>query len=187
MMNIPEYIKEVYEKSTCLYTHNEVEAALDRMAIDIHGKLKDKNPLLLCVMIGGVVTLGHLLTRLDFPLEVDYVHATRYRGELTGADIHWKMRPPESVAGRTVLVVDDILDGGVTLAVIINELKTMGAKEVYTAVLVDKYAKRVENGISSVDFVGLKIEDHYVFGYGLDYREYLRNAPGIYVVAPEHQ
>lgn len=186
-MNTPEYIKEVYEKSTCLYTREEVDAALDRMAKEIHEKLEDKNPLLLCVMIGGVVTLGHLLTRLDFPLEVDYVHATRYRGELSGGDIHWKMRPPASVAGRTVLVVDDILDGGVTLAIIIDELKAMGAKEVYTAVLVDKHVKRVENGVSFVDFVGLKVEDNYVFGYGLDYREYLRNAPGIYEVAPEHQ
>lgn len=186
-MNLPEYIKEVSEKSTCLYTHNEVEAALDRMAKNIHEKLQDKNPLLLCVMIGGVVTLGHLLTRLDFPLEVDYVHATRYRGELTGGDIHWKKKPPASVVGRTVLVVDDILDGGITLSVILNEVKAMGAKEVYTAVLVDKYNKRVENGLSHADFVGLEIEDHYVFGYGLDYREYLRNAPGIYVVAPEHQ
>ena len=90
------------------------------------------------------------------------------------------MSPPASVAGRTILVVDDILDGGVTLAIIVKKLKAMGAKEVHTAVLVDKHAKRVENGLSSV-------EDHYVFGYGLDYREYLRNAPGIYVVAPEHQ
>ena len=96
IMNLPEYIKEVYEKSTCLYTHNEVEAALDRMAKGINEKLSDKNPLLLCVMIGGVVTLGHLLTRLDFPLEVDYLHATRYRGELTGKDIYWKKEPPES-------------------------------------------------------------------------------------------
>ena len=187
MKNIPEYIKEVYEKATCIYTHNEVEAALDRMARDIHNQLEDKNPLLLCVMIGGVVTLGHLLTRLDFPLEVDYLHATRYRGELSGREIHWKVKPPESVKGRTILVVDDILDGGVTLVSIVEELKAMEAKEVYTAVLVDKHTKRVENGLSKADFVGLNIEDHYVFGYGLDYREYLRNAPGIYEVAPEHQ
>lgn len=186
-MNLPEYIKEVYEKSTCLFTHNEVEAALDRMAKQIHEKLHDKNPLLLCVMIGGFVPLGHLLTRLDFPLEVDYVHATRYRGETSGGEIHWKVEPPATVVGRTVLVVDDILDGGVTLAAILEQVQARGAKEVLTAVLVDKHAKRVENGLTKADFVGLEIEDHYVFGYGLDYREYLRNAPGIYMVAPEHQ
>jgi hypoxanthine phosphoribosyltransferase len=84
------------------------------------------------------------------------------------------------------LVVDDILDGGVTLAAIIDEVKASGAQEVYSAVLVDKYRKRVPNGLQQADFVGLQVEDHYIFGYGMDYNEYLRNAPGIFVVAPEH-
>lgn len=184
---MPEYIKEVYEKSTCLFKKEEVDVALDCMAKNIHDKLHDKNPIFLCVMIGGFIPLGHLLTRLDFPLEVNYVHATRYRGELTGGEIHWKVKPPVSVKDRNVVVVDDILDGGVTLAAIVNEVKAMGAKETYTAVLVDKHHKRVEKGLSHADFVGLEVDDHYVFGYGLDYREYLRNAPGIYMVAPEHQ
>ena len=186
-MPIPNKIKEVYEKSSCLYTSNEVEAALDRMAINIHDKLKDKNPVILCVMIGGLVPLGNLLHRLDFPLEVDYVHATRYRGDITGGEIHWKVKPSANLQGRTVLIVDDILDGGVTLAAIIEEIKAMGASEVYSAVLVDKFRKRVPNGLQKADFVGLEVEDHYIFGYGMDYNEYLRNAPGIFVVAPEHE
>ena len=186
-MTIPSKIQLVYEKSSCLYTTNEVEAALDRMAINIHEKLKDKNPVIICVMIGGLVPLGNLLPRLNFPLEVDYVHATRYRGDITGGEIHWKVRPSANLNGRTVLVVDDILDGGVTLAAIINEIKGLGATEVYSAVLVDKYRKRVEHGLKNADFVGLQVEDHYIFGYGMDYNEYLRNAPGIFVVAPEHE
>ncbi len=185
-MTIPDKIKAVYEKSTCLFTANEVAAALDRMAINIHEQLHDKNPLILCVMIGGLVPLGNLLPRLDFPLEVDYVHATRYRGEITGGDIHWKVPPTKNVQGRTVLIVDDILDGGLTLAAIIDTVKNMGAAEVFSAVLVDKYCKRVPGGLQKADFVGLEIEDHYIFGYGMDYNEYLRNAPGIYVVAEEH-
>ena len=107
-MTIPNKIKTVYEKSSCLYTFNEVAAALDRMAINIHDKLKDKNPVILCVMVGGLVPLGNLLLRLDFPLEVDYVHATRYRGGITGGDIHWKVKPSTNLQGRTVLVVDDV-------------------------------------------------------------------------------
>jgi hypoxanthine phosphoribosyltransferase len=186
-MTIPGKIKEVYEKSTCLFTTNEVEAALDRMAINIHQKLQDENPVIVCVMVGGLVLLGNLLPRLDFPLEVDYVHATRYRGATTGGEIHWKVKPSNSLAGRTVLVVDDILDGGITLAAIINEINTLGAKKVYSAVLVDKYRKRVDNGLKEADFVGLQIEDHFIFGYGMDYNEYLRNAPGIFVVHPEHE
>lgn len=186
-MNIPEKIKEVYEKSTCLFTTNEVEAALDRMAINIHATLKDENPVILCVMIGGMVPLGNLLPRLDFPLEVDYVHATRYRGEISGGELHWKVKPTVNLKDRTVLIVDDILDGGVTLAAIIHEIEQMGAKKVYSAVLVDKHHKRVENGLKNADFVGLEVDDHYIFGYGMDYNEYLRNAPGIFVVHPDHE
>lgn len=186
-MSIPNKIKSVYEKSSCLFTTNEVEAALDRMAIKIHEKLHDQNPVLICVMIGGLVPLGNLLPRLDFPLEVDYVHATRYRGDITGGEIHWKVKPSTNLTGRTVLVVDDILDGGITLAAIIAEIKALGAEQVYSAVLVDKYRKRVANGLQNADFVGLQVEDHYIFGYGMDYNEYLRNAPGIFVVHPDHE
>lgn len=186
-MSIPNKIQSVYEKSSCLFTTNEVEAALDRMAIKIHEKLHDQNPVLICVMVGGLVPMGNLLPRLDFPMEVDYVHATRYRGDITGGDIVWKVRPSTNLKGRTVLVVDDILDGGVTLAAIIQEIEKLGAEKVYSAVLVDKFRKRVENGLQHADFVGLEVEDHYIFGYGMDYNEYLRNAPGIFVVHPDHE
>ncbi|WP_133130462.1 hypoxanthine-guanine phosphoribosyltransferase [Legionella yabuuchiae] len=186
-MTIPAKIKQVYEKSSRLYTTLEVEAALDRMAINIHEKLHDKNPVIICVMIGGLVPMGNLLPRLDFPLEVDYVHATRYQGDIRGGDLHWKVRPSANLKDRTVLVVDDILDGGVTLARILEEINVLGAKEVYSAVLVDKHHKRVEHGLKKADFVGLEVDDHYIFGYGMDYNEYLRNAPGIFVVAPEHE
>lgn len=186
-MTIPEKIKKVYESATCLFTTEEVEAALDNMAIKIHQELHDKNPIILCVMIGGLVPMGNLLLRLDFPLEVDYVHATRYSGGIRGGELHWKVKPRLNLNGRMVLIVDDILDGGVTLAAIVNEVKLMGASHVTTAVLVDKHHKRVENGLEHADFVGLEVDDHYIFGYGMDYNEYLRNAPGIFVVSPEHE
>ena len=104
-------------------------------------------------------------------------------GGLSGGELHWKVRPSIELAGRTVLVVDDILDGGVTLAGILEEVRKTGAREVLSAVLVDKHHKRVENGLMHADFVGLEVEDHYIFGYGMDYHEYLRNAPGIFVVS----
>ncbi len=185
-MSIPEKIREVYAKSTCIYTTNEVEAALDRMAINIHKELHDKNPIIMCVMIGGMVPTGNLLPRLDFPLEVDYVHATRYKGGVRGGELTWLVRPRANLAGRTIVVLDDILDGGVTLKSIVEYVEAQNAKKVYTAVLVDKHHKRVENGLEQADFVGLTLDDHFIFGYGMDYNEYLRNAPGIYMVAPEH-
>lgn len=186
-MSMPGKISAVYEQSTCLFTTKEVEAALDRMAIMIHAQLHHKNPVIMCVMIGGLVPMGNLLPRLDFSLEVDYVHATRYNSGIRGGELTWKVKPSVNLTGRTVLVVDDILDGGVTLAAILSEVKVMGASEVYSAVLVDKHHNRDENGLKKADFVGLEVDDHYIFGYGMDYNEYLRNAPGIFVVAPEHE
>jgi hypoxanthine phosphoribosyltransferase len=170
-----------------LYTAEQVEEALDRIALQISQKLSDKNPIILCVMIGGMIPMASLLLRLDFPLEVDYVHASRYRGEITAGQLHWKVKPRLNLKDRTVLVVDDILDGGLTLAAILAEVDAMGASEIYSAVLVDKHHTRVDGGLKQADFVALEVDDHYIFGYGMDYNEYLRNAPGIYVVSPEHE
>jgi hypoxanthine phosphoribosyltransferase len=186
-MSIPEKIKQVYKDATCLYTAEQVEEALDRIALQISQKLSDKNPIILCVMIGGMIPMASLLLRLDFPLEVDYVHASRYRGEITAGQLHWKVKPRLNLKDRTVLVVDDILDGGLTLAAILAEVDAMGASEIYSAVLVDKHHTRVDGGLKQADFVALEVDDHYIFGYGMDYNEYLRNAPGIYVVSPEHE
>jgi len=185
MKNINAHIDEVLERSTLLFSMIEIDKALDNMAHAIHQTLAEKNPVLLCVMIGGLVPVGNLLPRLKFPLEIDYIHATRYQGAMSGGELNWIVKPRTDLRGRTVLVVDDILDGGITLNEILKEVTAMGAAEVYSAVLVDKYQKRVPQGLQKADFVGLKVDDHYVFGYGMDYKEYLRNAPGIYKIAPE--
>jgi hypoxanthine phosphoribosyltransferase len=184
-MSIPSKIQKIYEGSELLYTANEVEAALDRMARSIEEQLKDKNPVIICVMIGGLIPMANLLLRLNFPLEVDYVHATRYGSTIHGGELTWKVRPSVNLVNRTVLIVDDILDAGVTLSAIIQEIKNTGASEVYSAVLVDKHHKRDPQGLQQADFVGLEVDDHYIFGYGMDYEEYLRNAPGIYIVPPD--
>lgn len=184
-MSIPSKIQKIFEGSELLYTANEVEAALDRMALSIDDQLRDKNPVIICVMVGGLIPMANLLLRLNFPLEVDYVHATRYGGTTQGGELTWKVRPSVNLANRTVLIVDDILDAGVTLSAIIDEIKNTGATEVYSAVLVDKRHKRDPHGLQQADFVGLEVDDHYIFGYGMDYEEYLRNAPGIYIVPPE--
>lgn len=186
-MEIPSHIRQVYNDSECLFSKQEVEVALDAMAQEIHGVLSEQNPLLLCVMIGGLIPTGNLLTRLDFPLELNYVHATRYHGETRGGNIHWKVRPEYDLANRTVLIVDDILDGGLTLQAIVDHCNAYNAKKVYTAVLVDKETKRLEGGLPQANFTGLRVDDRYVFGYGMDYQEYLRNAPGIFVVPKEYE
>jgi hypoxanthine phosphoribosyltransferase len=181
MQNV-EKIQAILEKAECLYSTADLHQALDRMSAEITDKLKDSNPLILCVMTGALIPTAHIATRLHFPLEMDYIHATRYRGTNRGGDLHWLVEPRQNLEGRTILVIDDIMDGGLTLAAIIDYCRQAKCKAVYTAVMVSK--KRVrEPGVNfEPDFVGVETEDKYLFGFGLDYEEYLRNVPGIYAV-----
>jgi hypoxanthine phosphoribosyltransferase len=186
VVNIPEDIQSVFAKATCIYSKAEVEQALDKMANDIIDKVSESHPIFLCAVVGGMIPLGGLLTRMTFPLEINYIHATRYQGATTGGELIWKAKPTCNLENRIVVIVDDILDTGLTLSAIIDFCKDRGAREIYTAVLVDKHHARQPGGLETADFAGLTVGDHYVFGYGMDYRGYLRNAPGIYAIAPEH-
>lgn len=177
----PQQAWEVLRSADRLYAPDAVEAALERMAAAITAKLAAANPLLVCIMTGGVVPFGKLLPRLQFPLEIDYVHATRYGDKLRGGDLHWRVGPGQDPRGRVILLIDDILDEGDTLAAIEARYRADGARDVYKAVLVVKDRVRVSN--VSVEFKGLDVPDRYVFGYGMDYKGYLRNAPGIYAEA----
>jgi len=157
-----------------------IQTALDEVAARIRMQLAERNPLVLCVMTGGVVFCGQLLPKLDFPLDFDYLHATRYGPETQGGKISWRSAPWIPVKERTVLVVDDILDEGVTLAAVKESLKRLGAAEVLLAVFADKL-----NGKSkpvSADFVGLTVPDRFVFGFGMDIHGAWRNLPAIYAV-----
>ena len=176
----PEQVQRVYEEAECLYSQEQVEAAIDRMAGAISADLAQKNPLVLAVMSGAMIPAGILLSRLDFPLQLDYIHASRYRGDTAGGQLEWRVAPRFTLEGRCVLVVDDILDEGLTLQAILQSCREQGASEVLSAVLVKKLHQR-NVGIEA-DYVGLEVEDRYVFGYGMDYKEYLRNAPGIFAV-----
>ncbi|HEX2548714.1 MAG TPA: hypoxanthine-guanine phosphoribosyltransferase, partial [Gammaproteobacteria bacterium] len=148
-------IQKVLEQSECLYDLKAVEVALDQMAKEMTQQLQHKNPLILCVMIGALIPAGHLLTRLNFPLEVDYIHATRYLNTTRGGDLHWLVEPRQSLKGRSVVIVDDILDGGITLSAIIDYCNQAGAKEVYTAVMVNKIRQRDPGVNFDPNFVGL--------------------------------
>ncbi|EKD76752.1 MAG: hypothetical protein ACD_42C00626G0003 [uncultured bacterium] len=187
LMSLPKAIRNVMARATCLHSKAAIDDALDRMAIGISARVSEAAPIFLCVVVGGIVPLGNLLPRLDFPLEVDYIHATRYQGKTRGNELVWKVIPNCDLKDRIVVVVDDILDGGITLGEIVKFCQAQGARDVLTAVLVDKQNARLPGGLECADFSGLSVDNHYVFGYGLDYKGYLRNAPGIYMVAPEDE
>ncbi len=175
-------IEQVLAEADLLFTPDEVESALDRMAAAITERLAGSDPVVLCVMHGGLIVTGRLLPKLSFPLESGYLHATRYGHEFCGSHLDWRVRPTEDLRGRCVLLVDDILDEGTTLAAIIDYCREEGAKEVLSAVLIDKEHDRKARPGLSADFVGLVSPDRFLFGCGMDYRGYWRNAPGIYAV-----
>ncbi|MFZ5756124.1 MAG: hypoxanthine-guanine phosphoribosyltransferase [Pseudomonadota bacterium] len=177
-----EHLQQVFAEADCLADEATVERAIARVATDITRDLGDKLPVLLCVVKGGIVFGGKLLTCLHFPLDFDYVHATRYNNTTEGSGLTWKVPPSMPLAGRHVLVVDDILDVGATLDAIVAACRQQGAASVHTAVLVDKRHDRKARPGMRADYTGLEIADRYLFGYGMDYQGYWRNAPGIYAV-----
>jgi hypoxanthine phosphoribosyltransferase len=165
------------EQSDLIASADEIQSALRRIASEVTAALATAYPLLLVVMGGAVVFAGQLLPLLRFPLDLDYIHASRYGRETRGAHIDWRVAPPDEVRGRAVLVVDDILDGGQTMAAIRARLLELGAASFHCAVLVEKRLARAKP--IRADFVGLEIADRFVFGYGMDAKGYWRNLPEI--------
>jgi hypoxanthine phosphoribosyltransferase len=155
----------------------EVQAAVDRVAAQIERALGKRYPLVLAVMGGAVVFAGQLLPQLRMPLDFDYVHATRYGAATQGGSIDWKVAPPPAVRGRAVLVLDDILDGGQTMAAIRERVLQLGAQSFHCAVLVEKMLQKKKP--IAADFIGLTIPDRFVFGCGLDAKGMWRNLPEI--------
>lgn len=180
-MNLDE-ARRVFAEADMLAGEAEVTAAIERLAAGMTARLALTRPLMLCVMNGGLIFAGQLLTKLVFPLEVEYIHASRYGSATTGSSLDWIVRPARNLEGRTVVLVDDILDEGVTLASIAGYCTEAGAAEVLTAVLVDKRHKRKVKPDYKADFTGIETADRFLFGYGLDYKGFWRNAPGIYAV-----
>ena len=163
-----------------LFDENEVNRTVRRMAVDITAKLADTFPLVMPVMGGAVVFTGHLLPLLAFPLEFDYLHVTRYDGTTSGGKIRWRTMPQVDVRGRVVLVLDDILDEGNTLAAIRDHLLGAGAAAFFGAVFANKQTGRPKP--IHADFVGLNVPNRYVFGFGMDVHESWRNLPAIYAL-----
>lgn len=171
---------QLLESADLVVTADEIEAAMTRMAEAISVRLSDAVPLVLSVMGGAVVFAGQLLPMLRFPLEFDFVHVTRYGDATSGGTIDWRVRPRTPVRDRTILVLDDILDEGITLAAIRSRMLESGATACYTAVFADKAIGKRKP--IRADFVGITLPNRYVFGYGMDVRGAWRNLPAIYAM-----
>lgn len=162
--------------------HDAVRSVADQLNARFDADGADEFPLVLGVMGGAVVFTGHLLPQLTFPLDFDYIHVSRYGDEDRGGEIVWKVIPRQNVVGRIIIVVDDILDEGETLAHVKQRLLDMGAAEVIIAVFADKDLGRAKP--IQADLVGLTLPNKFVVGFGMDVYGYWRNLPGLWTIDP---
>jgi hypoxanthine phosphoribosyltransferase len=172
--------KALLDQAQLIHTEEAVQSAICKLSNDVTVQLENTCPIVICVMGGGVVFAGQLLTQLTFPLELDYVHASRYQNNTVGNALIWQSLPKLDLNNRTILLLDDILDEGVTLLAIKEKCLSLGAKDVYSAVLIEKnlpYSKKIK-----ADFVGLEVPNRYVFGCGMDAYGWWRNLPAIYAL-----
>jgi hypoxanthine phosphoribosyltransferase len=179
-MQTYQQLEQILSTAELIHSEQTVAQTVQRMAADITRVLSHQQPLVLCLLGGAVIFTGQLLPQLRFPLDFDYAHLTRYDKKMQGGEIHWRVEPRESVKDRVILVLDDILDEGITLAAIRAKVLENGAKAFYSAVFAEKETGRPK--LLKADFVGLTVPDRYVFGFGMDIRGAWRNLPAIYAV-----
>lgn len=175
-----QHPKALLDQAQLIHTEEAVQSAICKLSKDVTEQLENTCPIVICVMGGGVVFAGQLLTQLTFPLELDYVHASRYQNSTIGNTLIWQSLPKLDLNNRTILLLDDILDEGITLLAIKEKCLSLGAKDVYSAVLIEKnlpYSKKIK-----ADFVGLEVPNRYVFGCGMDAYGWWRNLPAIYAL-----
>lgn len=178
---IPDGVRDALADADLIADRQVVEAAIDRLAVTLRMEFQDTYPVLLCIMTGGLVMTAQLLQRLDFPMQLDYVQVGRYGDAISGGELRWRVEPSLPLAGRTVLVVDDILDHGHTLRAVVDRVVDLGAARVVGVVLVDKQiaeARPIE-----ADHAALAAPDRYLFGCGMDFRGHWRNLPAVYALA----
>jgi len=174
-------LAEALTRSDVLFKREDLETVIAHLGRAVDAALDGERAVFLTVMNGALIFGAQLALSIRTDLEFDYVHATRYRGATSGKELHWLREPTASLQGRTVLLVDDILDEGHTLKAVRDDCLLRGAKRVLVVTLCCKQHGRCVEGIQS-DFNGVNLPDRYVFGYGMDYYEQGRNLPAIYAL-----
>ncbi|MGE0623287.1 MAG: hypoxanthine-guanine phosphoribosyltransferase [Pseudomonadales bacterium] len=183
-MTIAPTVLAARETAEVLFPREMVLQAIDRLSVRLSVALAEANPLLICVLHGGLPFTAAVMQRLQFPLELTYLHVGRYGETTRGGALTWHARPRLSLAGRHVVLLDDIVDEGVTLGALRAFCLGEGAQAVTTAVLLDKAAVRERAGAPPPDHAALTCPDRYVFGWGMDFEGYWRNLPDVYALPP---
>jgi len=183
MANLCEQeLQEIKENSDLIFSASQIKTAVEKMGLEMEARIQHKNAILLCVMNGGIIVTSDLLRCMDCDVRLDYLQVARYRDKTVGGSLHWLKEPQFSMENQTIVLVDDIYDEGYTMEELVSYCKKHGAKEVVTAVLLFKKKTSQQVGLKP-DIYGLEVEDRYVYGYGMDYKGYLRNVPAIYAIS----
>ncbi len=157
-----------------IFHQQQIQQRITALAQEITQQYKDKNPLCVCVLTGAFMFFSDLIRNLGFPLDIDFIRCQSYHKTKNG-DITKTMQTKNSVKGRNVLLVEDIVDSGNTLFQIKNEMLSRGALSVKTITFLDKPSQRVK--MVQPDYKAFSIGNSFVVGYGLDYDEKYRQIP----------
>ena len=174
-------LSRMLQKSRLVVSADEIDKATTRMAREIDARYQSEVPLVLCIMNGGLMLTANLMSKVKIHAQIDYLQTSRYRGNTSGGELHWRAEPHQSLEGRAVILMDDIFDEGHTLMQIVEYCENKGASDVYSVVLLEKMHDRKVNGFRP-DLIGLQAEDDYLVGFGMDYQEHFRHLPEIYAL-----
>ena len=174
-------MNKILKKSSILFKNNQILSAISTLAKSCNENFYEveKKVTVLPVMKGAIPFAGHLIPKLNFELIIEYIHATRYLQNKGTANLQYIYEPPvETIINKDILLLDDILDEGITLLNLKSKLIDVGANSVMTAVLFNKNLQKRKP--LEADFVGLEVPNKYVFGFGLDFKGRGRNLPHLY-------
>mgnify|MGYP003646143212 CR=1 FL=1 len=177
-----QQLQEVRDSSDLIFSASQIQTAVENMGLELETRIRDKDAIFICVMNGGIIITSDLLRSIDCDVRLDYLQVARYRDKTVGGSLHWLKEPQLSLENQTVVLVDDIYDEGYTMEELVSYCKRHGAKEVITAVLLLKRKSTPQVDLKP-DIFGLEVNDRYVYGYGMDYKGYLRNVSAIYAIS----
>jgi hypoxanthine phosphoribosyltransferase len=167
-----------------LFHETTILSRLDQLAAEISSEYKERELTVIAVLNGSLMFMADLLRRIPLPLKLDCLSVASYHGKTeTSGEVIFKQIALPDVAGRHILILDDILDSGYTLAAIRDKLETAKPRSIRVCVLLSK--KKIRARAVDADYVGFEIEDEFVVGYGLDFMERYRNLPYIGVLRKE--
>ena len=161
-------------------SETEIQEAVRQVGEAINRDLADKNPLFICVLNGAFMFAGDLMKTVTVPCEITFIKLSSYDGLYTTGTVKEIIGLNESVVGRNVVVVEDIVDTGITMERILGSLRAKGASDIKVATFLQKPDALQRN--ITVDYVAMKIPNDFIVGYGLDYDGYGRNLKDIYTV-----